>query len=166
MTEQDSTHRSEPEGASEDTSMINPSGASPEVRAEHTVGTTPRGAAALDETGAVGVHVSMAPTTRVKLDDVNGQPMALLSDVPMPLRIGDPLGLRFRMTRQRGGRHEVLEVNGQFRVTAVGFDAGVTPRRQLLTLDSVGKPPTWVSVKKPPQRTSLAPAISPRTPVL
>lgn len=103
--------------------------------------------------------------TRVKLDDVNGQPMALLSDVPAPLRIGDPLGLRFRLTRQSGGRHEVLEVNGQFRVTAVGFDVSVVPRRQLLTLQSLGKPPTWVSVKKPSQRGLLAPAISPRTPV-
>ena len=108
----------------------------------------------------------MTPTTRVKLDDVNGTPMALLSDVPSPLRVGDPLGLRFRLTRENGGRHEVLEVRGQFRVTAVGFDAGVAPRRQLLTVESVGRPPTWVSVKKPPQRGRLAPAISPRTPVL
>lgn len=107
----------------------------------------------------------MDPTTRVKLDDVNGQPMALLSDVPAPLRVGDPLGLRFRLTRQTGGRHEVLDVNGQFRVVAVGFDASVSPRRQLLTVESIGKPPTWLSVKKPPQRAALAPAMSPRTAV-
>jgi hypothetical protein len=108
----------------------------------------------------------MVPTTRVKLDDVNGQPMALLSDVPTSLRIGDPLGLRFRLTRHSNARHEVLEVSGQFRVTAVGVDASVAPRRQLLTVESVGKPPTWVSIKKPPQRARLAPAIHPRTPVL
>jgi hypothetical protein len=108
----------------------------------------------------------MTPTTRVKLDDVNGKPMALLSDVPTPLRIGDPLGLRFRTTRHNAGRLEVLEVDGQFRVTAVGFDLGVAPRRQLLTVEAVGKPPTWVSVRKPAQRGSLAPAISPRTPVV
>jgi hypothetical protein len=107
----------------------------------------------------------MISTTRLKLDDVNGRPMVLLSDVPSPLRIGDPLGLRFRIARQNGTRHEVLDVNGQFRVSAVGFDLSVTPRRQLLTVEAIGKPPTWVSVKKPPSRAPLGPAISPRTPV-
>lgn len=103
--------------------------------------------------------------TCVKLDDVNGKPLALLSHIPAPLRIGDPLGLRFRLART-GTRNEVLHVDGQFRVIAVGFDASVAPPRQLLTLESVGKPPTWVSVRKAPQRGLLAPAISPRTPVL
>lgn len=104
-------------------------------------------------------------TTRIKLDDVNGQPMVLLSGVPSPLRIGDPLGLRFRIARRNGGRLEVLEVSGQFRVSAVGFDLSTTPRRQLLSVEALGKPPTWVSVKKPPERGPLAPAISPPTPV-
>lgn len=106
----------------------------------------------------------MTPTTRIKLDDVNGQPMVLLSSVPSPLRVGDPLGLRFRVTRQSNGRPEVLDVHGQFRVSAVGFDCSVHPRRQLLTVESIGKPPTWVSVRRPARRR-LAPAVSPRTPV-
>jgi hypothetical protein len=110
-------------------------------------------------------HV-MTPTTRIKLDDVNGKPMVLLSNVPCPLRVGDTLGLRFRVTRQTNGRSEVLEANGQFRVTAVGFDLAAHARRQLLTVEALGKPPTWVSVRRPPQRARLAPAISPRTPVM
>lgn len=108
----------------------------------------------------------MTPTTRIKLDDVNGQPMVLLSSVPCPLRVGDPLGLRFRVTRETHGRSEVLEVNGQFRVSAVGFDLSVHPHRQLLTVAALGKPPTWTSVRRPPQRARLAPAVSPRTPVM
>lgn len=107
----------------------------------------------------------MNTTTRIKLDDVNGKPTVLLSDVPSPLRVGDPLGLRFRIARQTSGRHEVLEVNGQFRVSAVGFDLTTTPRRQLLTVDALGKPPTWTSLRKPAGKGALAPAISPRTPV-
>jgi hypothetical protein len=105
-------------------------------------------------------------TTRIKLDDINGKPTVLLSGVPAPLRVGDPLGLRFRISRQTNGRSEVLEVNGQFRVSAVGFDLSVQPRRQLLTVESIGKPPTWVSVRRPPPRAPLAPAISPRTLVM
>lgn len=107
----------------------------------------------------------MSPTTRIKLDDVNGKPTVLLSNVPAPLRVGDPLGLRFRATRQTNRRPEVLEVNGQFRVTAVGFDLTVHPWRQLLTVEAVGKPPTWVSVRRAPPRARLAPAVRPRTPV-
>lgn len=103
--------------------------------------------------------------TRLKLDDINGKPTVLMGGIPGPLRIGDPLGLRFRISRQTGGRYEVLEVSGQFRVLAVGFDLSTTPCRQLLTVESLGRPPTWASLKKPVQRASLAPAISPRTPV-
>jgi hypothetical protein len=108
----------------------------------------------------------MTPTTRIKLDDVNGKPMVLLSSVPSPLRVGDTLGLRFRVARQSNGRSEMLEVNGQFRVTAVGFDLAAYARRQLLTVEALGKAPTWVSVRRPPQKTRLAPAVSPRTPVM
>lgn len=107
----------------------------------------------------------MVPTTRIKLDDVNGKPTVLLGDVPYPLRVGDPLGLRFRMIRQSSGRMELLEVNGQFRVGAVGFDLSVHPRRQLVTVEAIGKPPTWVSVRRP-ARPQLSPAVGPRTPVM
>jgi len=100
----------------------------------------------------------------VKLDDVNGTPTVLIGALPYPLRIGDPLGLRFKIRRDgRAGRSELLTVNGQFRVTAIGFDASTLPRRQLLTVASIHKPPTWVSVKRAPPRPPLAPAISPRT---
>lgn len=108
----------------------------------------------------------MDVTTRIKLADVNGQPHVLMSGVPSPLRIGDPVGLRCRITRQNpNGRYEVLVVDAQFRVAAVGFDLGTLPRRQLLTVECIGKPPVWASVKKPPLRGRLAPAIHPRTPV-
>lgn len=108
----------------------------------------------------------MTTTTRIKLDNVNGQPNVLLGGVPSPLRIGDPLGLRFKLDRHSNGRTELLEVDGQFRVTAVGFDLAAYPCRQLLTVEALGKPPTWVSVKRRAPRGPLAPAISPRTPVM
>jgi hypothetical protein len=99
----------------------------------------------------------------VKLDDVNGRPTALVSALPCPLKIGDPIGLRFKIRRESQGRSELLTVTGQFRVVAVGFDGSTLPRRQLLTVESIGKPPTWVSVKRAQPRGALAPAISPRT---
>lgn len=85
----------------------------------------------------------------VQLKDVNGEPKAKL-DLPGPLRIGDPVALRFKIEREHGGRHEVLEVDHKFRVSAVGVDATSWPQRQLLALDSVDRSPTWRSVKKPP----------------
>jgi hypothetical protein len=99
----------------------------------------------------------------VKLDDVKGRPTVAISALPSPLKVGDPLGLRFKIRRDSDqGRSELLAVSGQFRVIAVGFDGSTLPRRQLLTVESVGKPPTWVSVKRAPPRGPLAPAISPR----
>jgi hypothetical protein len=82
----------------------------------------------------------------VKLLEVNGEPKAKL-DLPGPLRIGDPIALRFRIDRQTGGRSETLEVNGVFLVRAVGFDAS-GPQRQLLSVEAKGVGPTWKSVKK------------------
>lgn len=82
----------------------------------------------------------------VKLSDVNGEPKVKL-DLPAPLRNGDPVALRFTVERRTGGRSEVLEVNGRFRVTAVGFDATSWPQRQLLSVESTVAPPTWRSVK-------------------
>ena len=107
----------------------------------------------------------MDPVTHVKLEDVNGQPVAKRGDLPSPLRVGDPLGLKFRISRRTNGREEVLDVRGQFRVTAVGFDATVAPPRQLLSGESVSAPPKWRSVKKPSERRPLAPLRSPRTPI-
>jgi hypothetical protein len=102
----------------------------------------------------------------VKLSDVRGEPAAKL-DLPGPLKIGDPLGLKFRVERKNGGRTEELVVDGQFRVTAVGFDTASGAQRQLLSVEAAyGKPPVWHSVKnpsEPPRR--LSPARSPRTPI-
>ena len=103
----------------------------------------------------------------VKLSEVNGQPTVKL-DLPGPLSIGDPIGLRFRIERQNNGRSEVLEVNGQFRVEAVGFDNATLPHKQLLSVGTgpATGTPVWRSVKS---RTSpsrrLSPAVSPRTPI-
>jgi hypothetical protein len=105
----------------------------------------------------------------VQLMDVNGQPRAKL-DLPGPLRLGDPLALRFKLERASGGRHEVLEVAHRFRVAAVGVDTTSRgPQRQLLALDSVDKTPTWRAVKKPlsvARKLGKAPTrAGPRTPV-
>lgn len=107
----------------------------------------------------------MDPLSLVKLEGVNGTPTVKISNLPCPLKIGDPLGLRFRITRQTGGRYEILEVNGQFRVTAVGFDGSTLPRRQLLSVESLSTPPRWRSIKKPPQGRPLAPARAHPTPI-
>jgi hypothetical protein len=102
----------------------------------------------------------------VQLEDVNGKPKAKL-DLPGPLRLGDPVALRFKLERQHAGRTEILEVDHKFRVTAVGVDASSWPQRQLLALDSVDKAPTWRAVKKPPsvaRRLGKAPTrASPKT---
>ncbi len=103
--------------------------------------------------------------TIIKLSDVNGEPKAKL-DLPGPLRIGDPLALCFVLDRQTGGRSEILEVNGRFQVKAVGFDASSGVPQRLLGVDSVGKPPTWVSVKKRLHGARrLGPTRFPRTPL-
>jgi hypothetical protein len=100
----------------------------------------------------------------VKLLDVKGQPAVKL-DLPQ-LKIGDPVGLRFRVERQNGGRTEELPVDGQFRVIAVGTDASSGPPRQLLSVEAAGAVPTWRSIKKRAQGPRrLPPATFPRTPV-
>lgn len=84
-------------------------------------------------------------------------------DLPQ-LRIGDRLTLAFVLKRQQGGRKEVLDVKGEFRVSSLGFDTTSGAARQKITVEAVGKAPSWRAVKKgsdPPRR--LAPAKSPRT---
>ena len=98
----------------------------------------------------------------VKLEEVNGNPTVKL-DLP-PAQIGDPVGLRFRITRRNNGRTEELRADGQFRVTARGIDASQGLPRQLLTVEPVGKAPVWRSVKnKPLNPRRLAPAKHPKT---
>jgi hypothetical protein len=101
--------------------------------------------------------------TVVKLADVNGQPEAKL-ELPSA-QIGDPLGLRFQLERRSSGRFEVLKVTGRFRVTARALDGTQGLPRQLLTVESVGKVPTWRSVKPPARGRRLGPARFPRTPI-
>lgn len=100
--------------------------------------------------------------TIVQLADVNGTPKAKL-DLPS-LRIGDPVALRFKLERHNQGRTEVLVVDHRFRVSAVGLDATSGLPRQLLSLDSVDKAPTWQSVKNEARgQRRVAPARSPKT---
>lgn len=107
----------------------------------------------------------MDVVTVLRLEDVNGQPIAKLGGLPASLRVGDPLGLKFKLTRSSNGRSEVLDVHGQFQVTAVGLDASCLPRRQLLSVSALHKPPTWRSVPKSSQRRTMGPAQHPRTPL-
>lgn len=108
----------------------------------------------------------MTLTTLVELSDVSGKPKVKLA-LPAPLRLGDPVRLRFRLRRQNVGRTEVLDVDGPFRVTTVGFDAAGGPPRQVLTVESAsGLSPTWKAIKKEaPAARRMAPARSPRTAV-
>lgn len=102
--------------------------------------------------------------TLVRFSDVNGTPLVKL-DLPS-LRIGDPVGLSCVVRRRTGGRDEVLTVKGQFRVTTLGIDASTGPQKQLLNVETIGKPPTWQSVQKRSQTSRrLGPAVHPKTPI-
>jgi hypothetical protein len=99
----------------------------------------------------------------VKLADVNGEPR-FKTDLPGPLRNGDPVVLRCVLSRQTGGRSEILEVDGMFRVDTVGFDTSTVPHRQLLSLVPSTRVPTWRSVKKrSSEARRLGPSVFPRT---
>jgi len=102
----------------------------------------------------------MRRTTILQLDDVSGQPRVKL-DLPVPLRVGDRVRLRFRVRRQNGGRTEVLDVEGEFRVSSVNL----TAEHQILSVDTaVGKVPTWRAVKKDiPFERQIPPARFPPT---
>jgi hypothetical protein len=102
----------------------------------------------------------MAGLTLIVLSDVNGKPQALLSGLPSPLRVGDRLTLKFTIQRTNGGRLEKLEVDGDYRVTEISFDASKAPPRQVLSV-TTEDPPKWRSVKKPPQRALASTKPSP-----
>ena len=89
----------------------------------------------------------MNPSTIVELSDVSGKPKARMS-LPSPMRVGDRIQLRYRLTRQTGGRDEVLDVNGEFRVQTVSFDASSGTPRQILSVSSTDVSPSWKAVKK------------------
>lgn len=86
-------------------------------------------------------------------------------DLPAPLRLGDKLTLRFRLKRANGGRMEVLDVNGEFRICSLSFEAGTN--RQMLSVESAsGVVPSWRAVKRTPEfKRVIPPARSPRTSV-
>jgi hypothetical protein len=97
----------------------------------------------------------------VEIGDLADRPKAKLT-LPVPLRLGERLHLAFKIRKQNGGRSEVLDVYGEYRVTAVGF----TTDYQHLIVEAVGKAPTWRAVKKEPAtKRLLGPAKHPRMPV-
>lgn len=91
--------------------------------------------------------IGMVPATLVELDDVTGKPKVKL-ELPSPLRLGDRLQLRFRLSRQNGGRAEVLDVTGEYTVRSVSFDASDGPARQIISVVTTGVTPSWKAVKK------------------
>jgi len=101
----------------------------------------------------------------VELTDVNGSPVIKL-ELPR-LFVGDPVRLKFRLQRNKGGRTEVLEADNTFRITAVGFDTNTVPHRQVLSVETTQpKPPSWVAVKRSPEGPrKLPPACFPKTPI-
>lgn len=102
--------------------------------------------------------------TILELTDVPNRPR-VRKDLPGPLRIGDRVRLAFRLARMNGGRSELLEVKGDFKVISVSFDGTDLPR-QILQVESIGKTPSWQAVKKTRlSRQKLSPACSPRTTV-
>jgi len=90
----------------------------------------------------------MTPASIVELADVSGKPkvkMALPS-----VKIGDKIHLRFRLSRQNGGRSEQLDVDGDFQVRGWSLDASSGFARQILSVDAVTACPSWKAVKKVP----------------
>lgn len=106
----------------------------------------------------------MLLTTIVQLCDVAGQPSAMLT-LPGLFRIGDRVKLGFKLRRQNGGRSEILDASGEWKVTAVGVDGSTPTPRQLISVESTAKTaPVWKAVKKTPLWTrTLPPARAPKT---
>ena len=88
--------------------------------------------------------------TLLKLEDFDGLAPIRIS-LPAPLHIGTKLKLRFPIQRKNGGRTEVLNVDGEFKVTAVVIDAR-GDAKQLVSVAAVGAAPTWKSIKNPATR--------------
>lgn len=88
--------------------------------------------------------------TLLKLDDFQDLAPVRIS-LPAPLPIGTKLKLRFLVQRKNGGRTEVLNVDGEFKVTAVVVDARGYAK-QLISVVAVGAAPTWRSIKNPATR--------------
>jgi hypothetical protein len=101
----------------------------------------------------------MIQTSIVELSSIPGQPRVKLV-LPIPLRLGDKLKLSFKLKRQNGGRLEVLDVQGEFRV----MSSTQSVEHQYLSVESTGKEPAWRAVRRGslPER-KVPPAIFPRT---
>lgn len=112
--------------------------------------------------GASPVYFQKVSQTLLELSDLTEPPKVKI-DLP-PMRVGDRLRLRFTLQRRHLGRHEVLEVQGEFKVVSHIVDTTKSSTCQIVQVASMGKSPAWRAVKAPPAR-KLAPARSPRTTV-
>lgn len=96
----------------------------------------------------------------LELSDL-AEPVRVKIDLP-PVRIGDRVSLQFSLRRKHLGRHEVLDVQGEYKVTSHVVDTTKPATCQIVQVASLGKAPSWRAVKarQPPK---IAPARSPRT---
>lgn len=95
--------------------------------------------------------------TFLVLTDLSDSPR-VRRDLPL-VHTGQRLQLRFHLERQHLGRHEVLEVAGDFRVMGQDLEATGDGPCQIVQVQSTGKAPSWQAVKKAkPKR--LAPRIT------
>jgi hypothetical protein len=94
------------------------------------------------------MHMTLCvnPPTLLELSDVPNKPRVKM-DLPT-LRVGERLRLAFTLKRQHGGRSEVLEVTGEFRIVTASTDASSGQARQLLAVEAIGKAPSWRAVRK------------------
>lgn len=101
----------------------------------------------------------MERTTILSLSTLPGSPR-VKTTLPGPLRVGDKVGLSFTLKRQHQGRTEILEVRGDWRVTA----STTTALHFHLEVECAsGVEPRWKAVKKDkPFVRRLGPAVFPR----
>lgn len=92
--------------------------------------------------------------TILELSDVKNRPKVRL-DLPFPLRIGDRIAVSFCLQERFNGRLNLLEVQGELRVTSVSFDAtgGLIQRISVESAD--GQPFVWKSVKSPQEQKQV-----------
>lgn len=98
----------------------------------------------------------------VVLSEVAGVPKVKM-DLPSHLRLGDKLTLHFRVKRSNNGRSEILDVDGEFRISGLRYETG--SNRQIIEVETgtAGKVPSWRAVKKTPEfKRVIPPAKSPR----
>ncbi len=98
--------------------------------------------------------------TILEIIDLAPAPKARL-DLPLS-RVGDRLRLRFLLQRKNKGRTEVLNVQGDYRVSAAVLESNEHGLGQALQIASTGAAPAWRAVKNEIRRR-LAPAKNPRT---